>query len=58
MIYESPPRILKKSGCLVCTTDIIIIPDDFFSDEMRITEVQTKHSGNFFKPSHAVILLF
>ena len=21
MMYEAPPRILKKSGCLVCTTD-------------------------------------
>ena len=42
----------------LCGLYIIIIPDDFFSDEMRITEVQIKHPGNFFKQSHAAILLF
>ena len=48
--------IIQKT--FLCGLYIIIIPDDLFSDEMRITVVQTKHPGNFFKPSHAVILLF
>ena len=40
MIYEAPPRILKKSGCLVCTIE--------FNSYMQIMMMNRLYTLNSF----------